>query len=333
MNIYGISEKAGVSIATVSRVLNGNPRVSEKTRKKVLAVIEQYEYTPNVFARGLGLNTMNTVGILCADSSDPYLASAVYYLEQGLRENGYDALLCCTGYQLADKQKYLNLLLSKRMDSVILVGSNFIQTEKSDNQYIFNAAKEVPVMLLNGYLDGENIYSVLCDDFLAIYEAAAALIDHGIPDILYLYNSRSFSGLKKAAGFKAAMESRFLPVGEENIRFFHGTMEETCRFLLEEYKEDFPFHGILAAEDFLAVGALKFARKKNLSVPKDLSIIGYNNSILAQCCQPELTSIDNRLSDLCASCVTSLISLLSGTNAPAKTVLTASLAKRETTSF
>ena len=74
MTIYDISEKAGVSIATVSRVLNGSNNVSEKTKKKVLDVINQYEYTPNAFARGLGLNTMKTIGIMCADSSDPYLA-------------------------------------------------------------------------------------------------------------------------------------------------------------------------------------------------------------------------------------------------------------------
>ncbi|MFR8494064.1 MAG: LacI family DNA-binding transcriptional regulator [Mediterraneibacter gnavus] len=72
MNIYDISQKAGVSIATVSRVLNGSEKVSEKTRKKVLAVMEENSYTPNAFARSLGLNSMHTVGILCSDSSDVY---------------------------------------------------------------------------------------------------------------------------------------------------------------------------------------------------------------------------------------------------------------------
>ena len=104
MNIYDISKQAGVSIATVSRVINGNTNVSQKTKDKVLAVINECGYTPNAFARGLGLNTMNTVGILCPDSSDPYLAKSIYYLEQMLRQNGYDVLLCCTGYELSEKQ-------------------------------------------------------------------------------------------------------------------------------------------------------------------------------------------------------------------------------------
>ena len=99
MNIYDVSRQAGVSIATVSRVLNGNAKVSEATRQKVLKVMEEMGYTPNVFARGLGLNTMQTVGIMCADSSDSYLATAIYYLEQELRNYDYDVLLCCTGYE------------------------------------------------------------------------------------------------------------------------------------------------------------------------------------------------------------------------------------------
>ena len=86
INIYDVSKKAGVSIATVSRVLNGNTRVSEKTRDKVINAMKELDYTPNVFARGLGLNTMKTIGIMCIDSSDIYLDNAVYYLEQELRK-------------------------------------------------------------------------------------------------------------------------------------------------------------------------------------------------------------------------------------------------------
>ena len=76
INIYDVSKKAGVSIATVSRVLNGNTRVSEKTRDKVINAMKELDYTPNVFAIGLGLNTMKTIGIMCIDSSDIYLANA-----------------------------------------------------------------------------------------------------------------------------------------------------------------------------------------------------------------------------------------------------------------
>ena len=111
MTIYDISKKAGVSIATVSRVLNGSDKVRPSTKKKVMDIIEKYDYTPNAFARGMGLHSLQTIGILCADSSDLFLAKAVYYLEQELQANGYESLLCCTGYNLELKQNYLNLIL------------------------------------------------------------------------------------------------------------------------------------------------------------------------------------------------------------------------------
>ena len=145
MTIYDISEKAGVSIATVSRVLNGSSSVSEKTRRKVLDIIEQCGYTPNAFARGLGLNTMKTIGILCADSSDIHLAKAVYHIERMLRAHGYDSLLCCTGYGLEEKASSVNLLITKKVDAIIVVGSNFIYEKEAENRYIADAAAQVPV--------------------------------------------------------------------------------------------------------------------------------------------------------------------------------------------
>ena len=105
MNIYDIAQIAGVSIATVSRVVNDSPRVSEKTKRKVRAIMEEYGYTPNVFARGLGLDSMKTIGIICPDVSDAYMADAVAHLERGLHEYGYDCILCCSGYKQLNKEK------------------------------------------------------------------------------------------------------------------------------------------------------------------------------------------------------------------------------------
>ena len=155
MNIYDIASQARVSIATVSRVLNGKGDVSEKTRNHVLQVIEELGYTPNIFARGLGLNSIKMVGILCSDVSDIYYATSVSVLEKELRKRGYDSLLCCTGDQLEDRKKSIELLLSKRVDAIILVGSTF--KERGDNSHIVDAAKKVPVILVNDYIQAPNI--------------------------------------------------------------------------------------------------------------------------------------------------------------------------------
>lgn len=334
MTIYDISEKAGVSIATVSRVLNGSSSVSEKTKKKVLDVIAQYEYTPNAFARGLGLNTMKTIGIICADSSDLYLAKAIYYIEQKLRANDYDSILCCTGYDLEAKAAAVNLLITKKVDGIILVGSNFIYDNDADNQYVVDAAAQLPLMLLNAALDAPNIYSVISDDFTSMYEATLQMISTGIRDIVYFYNSASYSGKKKLAGYLAAMEEQKLSAGSGLLQFYHGSHEDIPAMtghLMKLHDQGLEFHGVIASDDTLALAAVKYAKLMGYSIPEDFSILGYNNSMLVSCCDPELTSIDNKLETLCQHLITTLMGVLDGNEMPKKTVFSGEIIRRGTT--
>lgn len=335
MNIYDISKKAGVSIATVSRVINGNSNVSEKTKEKVLRVIEDCGYTPNAFARGLGLNSMKTVGIMCADSSDPFLASAIYYIERDLRSHGYDALLCCTGYEVDVREKYLELLLSKRTDAIILVGSNFVEASKEKNKYIIDASKRVPIAIVNGALDGNNIYSTLCDDYNGIYDAVNSLKKSGCSKILYLYNSKSYSGIKKLSGYLAAMgkDPKEPTADNDYVSFFNGNINEVKDHLTSLHNNGLDFDAIVTADDNLAIGAIKFAKACNIKVPEQLSIVGYNNSIVAECSDPELTSVENKLEAVCSNCVSTLMGVFAGQEVPLKTVFSAEIIKRETTCF
>ncbi|WP_242949404.1 LacI family DNA-binding transcriptional regulator [Butyrivibrio proteoclasticus] len=334
MTIYDISKKAGVSIATVSRVLNGSTNVKPKTRKKVMDIIEQYGYKPNAFARGLGLNSMKTIGILCADASDLYLAKALYYIEQNLRENGYNSVLCCTGYEMDSRKESLNLLLSQHVDSVVMVGSNFIMNNPEDNMYVNDAAASVPIMLLNADYDCNNVYCTLCDDYKATQDATEKMLNAGLKNILYLYNSNSYSGLKKLAGYQSALLSHDIAVKKEMLQCFKGSNEDidgVKSFIEKLYLKGVKFDGIIASDDFLAVGAMNFARANKIKVPNELQIIGYNNSILTHCSEPPISSIDNRLEDMCIQLVKTLIGTLSQNEMPQKTIFSGELVERGST--
>ena len=331
MTIYDISEKAGVSIATVSRVLNGSANVSEETRQRVLDVIEKYEYTPNAFARGLGLNTMRTIGIMCADSSDLYLAKAIYYLERQLRENDYRCILCCSGYELDTRRESLDLLLQQKVDGIILVGSNYIYEQAAQNKYILDAAHTTPIMLLNGALDAPNVYSVLCDDYTSVQEATGRMIASGIPDILYFYNSDSYSGKRKRSGYLNAMETHGLEPMQEFFAGNHEDISGMTEQLLRLHQNGQAFHGLIAADDTLALAAVKYAQTLGMHIPDDLSVIGYNNSILAQCCHPELTSIDNKLEALCQHLTDTLMDVLTDNYGIKNTMFSGDLILRGTT--
>ncbi len=328
MNIYDISKQAGVSIATVSRVLNNSSHVSEKTRKRVLEVMENCGYTPNAFARGLGLNTMKTVGILCADASDIYLANAIYVVETELQNRGYNSFLCCTGYDLHKKKIDLDLLLSKRVDAVILIGSNYVEKDSKDNEYIITASKQVPVMIINGYLEANHVYCCLTDDYQATYDITHKLIKKGAKHLIYLYRSESYSGRQKLKGFVDAF-AFCNTCSHEELRS-HGEVIDTIN-VLETNKMGVDVDAIICSDDEIAIGALKWANQHNIKVPKDLSIVGYNNSKYAKLSTPELTSIDNHGDVICRNIVNMLIQVFNNENVPRKTIISCDFVERETT--
>lgn len=333
MNIYDVSKHAHVSIATVSRVINGNPNVSEKTRQRVVAVMEELGYTPNVFARSLGLNTMKTIGIMCSDSSDPWLAEAISYLEKELRSNGYDSILCCSGYLPETKKKYLELLCSKRVDAIILTGSHYIEAKAKDNAYLLEAAKDIPIMLVNGHLDGEQIYSTVCDDQAAVYDAVTKLIHAGRKSILYLYSGNSYSNLLKLSGYRKALEDAGLPLRDELLVLCPKDIDSAMEHLKLLSTKGIHFDAVFAAEDILAVSAVKYGDQSGLKIPEDINIIGYNNSILSRCTTPEITSVDNKVEAICTTTIHTLMKVLNNGNVPAKTTITPELVKRGTTNF
>ena len=311
MNIYDIAKLADVSIATVSRVVNNSPKVSAKTKEKVLAVMKENEYTPNAFARGLGLGTMKTVGIICPDISDIYMSKAVSYLESNLHDHGYDCILGCSGFKQKEKESYVKLLLSKKIDTLILVGSTYAGSgrDESDTDYIREAAEQASVFMINAKVAGDNIYCTYADDFQATYEVTKAYLRRGKEKILFMYDSESFSARQKLAGYEAALQDAGYPV-LGNLKFKTKNDIEYTKNMLLEYNKVLDFDSVLATDDGIAVGAVKYAKIKGLSIPEELSITGYNNSILALCSDPELTSVDSKLGVMCRKTVERMIDLL-----------------------
>ena len=324
LNIYDIAKAAGVSIATVSRALSGAENVRPATRQRVLDVVEKTKYTPNAFARGLGLGSMKMVGILCTDVSDPFYARAVSMLERELRRLGLDALLYCTGSNIEDKQRYTSHLLAKHVDSIVLVGSAF--KEQTDNSHIETAARQVPVVIINGLVECGNTYCVLCDEQQAMYDNVCLLHRHGCNNIAVLYHAASYSSAQKLAGYHDALCHCGLAQSDKLAAYCDKTCEsaeKVCLDLLERYPE---IDAIVTAEDLLAVGAGKALSKLCRSLP----VIGFDNSVFSVCATPAITSVDNMLEDMCTTAAGILSTVLAGNCAPNKTLLQAKLVERET---
>lgn len=329
--IYDISKQAGVSIATVSRVLNNSPKVSAATREKILRIIEESGYEPNVFARGLGIGTMKTIGICCADVSDTYLANAVSFLERELKQNGFNSILSCTSYDYDTKVACVKEMENRCVDAVIMVGSQYIESTPKKNKYLLDTAQKRPVMMLNGYLPGKNIYCNLSDDKGAFYNAACELLAQGAKNILFLYRDKTYSCLQKQEGYAEALRNAGIEADGNSALRADGNIYAIQKKLERYYSEKYKFDSVLACDDELAMGAVKFAKSKGLKVPEEFSIIGCNNSVLSICSDPELSSVDNKCEILCVNTVNSLMRVLDNLDVPKKTVVSTEYVERGTT--
>lgn len=279
MNIYDIAELAGVSIATVSRVVNDSPMVSEKTKQRVRKVMEENNYTPNVFARGLGLDSMKTVGLMCPNVADAYMARAVAYLEQNLKEYGYDCILYCSGYDDEERRVAVNSILQKRIDALVLIGSSYAEDDEDSEkvEYIREAAKQVPVFMMNGCIRGENIYCALCNDFQAAHMAVTELIQTGKEDILFLSDSHSYSANQKLKGYQQALRDAGMPVNEKLCVYAENRIDRVRDLLLS--RNDLMFDAVFATEDGLAIA--RSSTQKSATCPCRATSVSLDTTILS----------------------------------------------------
>ena len=330
MNIYDISEQSGVSIATVSRVINNSGYVSEKSRKKVMAVIEKNSYSPNAFARGMSTSSMKTIGILSTNIRDLYQAQCVYYLEQDLKKHGYTAMLCCTGDELEAKKEHVELLASRHVDALIFIGSHFIEKNERDNGYIYAASNHVPVFILNGRLTHDNIYSILCDDEGGCQALTASCLESGATKPCFLATRDTYSVRQKFKGFQNACREAGIPVDEQTLFILSDQTEELGRQVFDLLQNG-AFDAAVCADDELAAIVERVAQYRGLDVPDDIRVTGYNDSIFSRLASPAITSFDNRAAYMCGQAVMGLTQILGGSEFPEQTMYTGKVVARAST--
>lgn len=323
MNIYDIACMAGVSTATVSRVLNNSGPVSEASRKKVEEVIAREGYIPNAFAHSLTTKNSHTIGIICPVISDANHAYPVAELSRLLRENGFEILLINTSSNLESKRPYFVSLINRQVDAAVVIGCSCSQQETEDFQY---AARHVPVFVVNGRIEGENIFCTLCDEEKAACEMVRHFTEMGRNRILYLYDSETHSGHMKLNGYRKGMAlySNAEPV---SIRIHSGSASSFYQTvgIVRSLLEGSGFDAVLAADDSLAIGAAKALAEAGRS---PVPMIGFNNTILSRCATPELSSVDNRMKQQCELTVQTLLSVLKGKRSSPCITLDALLVER-----
>jgi LacI family transcriptional regulator len=327
MNIYDIAQEAGVSIATVSRVLNGSPKVKKSTRQKVEGILERSRYSPSIFARGMVSGSMSTIGVLTIDVRDLYFGDVTYSIEHAFLESGYNTILCNTGGLPEQQLHYLSLLTAKNVDGIILVGSVF--DDRSLEAAVLEVSKSIPVVMLNRLLQGPNIRSVICDEEAGLKECVAHLVRSGHRRIFYIRDTDTDSAMRKLSGFRAGMREAGLDPDTVIVtgRGLGGGMDAVAQLSGRGAE----YTALVTGDDVTAAGVCKGLRRIGRRPGIDTAVSGCNDSIIALSCEPELTSVDTRSRQMGETAVSILSQVLKGEEPPGITMVKPGLSIRKST--
>ena len=324
MNIYDIAKEAGVSIATVSRVINNKGYVSEKTRKKIEAVMAETEYQPNAMARGLASGSMKTIAIFAVDVRVPHYATTSYTMERMLTGMGYLVSICNTGEDIADWRRYLTIMRDRKVDGIILTGSIYNQLEQEEILDTFN---DVPIVMANGRMKRLNVKSVFVDEGRGIEIAAEHLFTRGYRKLAYVADKKTESGTRKRNGFIRQMAS--MGVMDAVTHVYHTEYGLQGGAEIGEKLYDMGYNGIVFGEDLTAVGAMNALTRRGVKIPEEMALTGCNNSEYSYVCSPALTSINNKAEVLSELTVRMIIDLLENKET-AEMIIIPELVVRET---
>lgn len=310
MTMKDVAKKAGVSISTVSHVINDTRYVSEELKKKVLDAMEELNYHPNSLARSLRSGTSKTIGLVLPDNSNPFFADIARIIEDIGFLNGYSVMLCNSDGNLEKERAYIKVLIEKRIDGIIFIasGNHFSHLQDLANQGI-------PVVLADRESDIKIVDEVLVDNEKGGYDATKYLIDLGHQKIGCITGPSTLTpSANRVLGYRNALKDANIPIRQEYI-VAGDFKSESGKTAMEEYLQlDDPPTALFVCNDLMAFGVYKFLKRNNFNIPEDFSIVGYDNIKLSSLITPALTTIAQPIAELATISASLLIQRIQNNN-------------------
>ncbi|WP_114497409.1 LacI family DNA-binding transcriptional regulator [Fontibacillus phaseoli] len=305
--IKDVAKHAGVSVATVSRVLNNLPGYSEETKRKVEQAVKELGYQPNAIARGLVNKRTQTIGVLFPSVSSSFSSEILHGIEDVAQNHNYSIIVCNTAEDGKRTMKYLQVLREKRVDGIIF-SSGVLEPE----YYEAVQAMDVPLVLVATQSEFDGAPYVKVDDRKAAYDAACYLIRRGHREIAMIGGGESdlIAGRPRYEGFRQALRDHGLPLREDHVLDGGFTFEGGCRAAERLLTAAPEVTAVFAAGDEMAIAVISMAAKLGIAVPGRLSVIGYDNLKLAEMSNPPLTTVAQPLQEMGRLASEKLIAML-----------------------
>jgi DNA-binding LacI/PurR family transcriptional regulator len=318
VTIYDIAKEAKVSIATVSRVINGNSGVREKTRKKVEAAIKKYNYSPSALARGLVNNTTNTIGILVDDIRKPYYASTIYGMERKLNSMGFVAMLCNTGGDYESNTNYLRILAEKKIDGLVLISS--ILNEETMDIDVLKSFKNIPIIAINTLqsLTMDNLYHVIRDEMAAVDLCVQDFAGKGRKKILFAEVEKAVKYLvdNDRTSFSSALLKNNLDPDVCRFAMLKRSIAAGEQAIEDLSAEGFPYDAIISRSAETAIGMVNGIKKLGHRVPEDTSVVIMTDSPYLSIYNPGISAVTFKHEELGYTAATMLDGAIKGDPTP-----------------
>ncbi|ANJ10602.1 LacI family DNA-binding transcriptional regulator [Streptomyces sp. BPPL-273] len=313
-----VAKKVGVSEATVSRVLNGKPGVSEATRRSVLSALDVLGYERPTQLRG---ERARLVGLVLPELQNPIFPAFAEVIGGALAQQGLTPVLCTQTKGGVSEADYVELLLQQQVSGVVFAGGGlFAQADAPHDHYRLLAERNIPVVLINASIPDLDFPCIACDDAVAVEQSwrhLASLGHERIGLVLgpsdHIPSRRKLTAAQQAA---AALHAELPDAYVERAMFSLEGGQAAAARLLER-----GVTGIICASDPLALGAVRAARRRGLHVPDDVSVIGYDDSAFMTCTEPPLTTVRQPIEAMGRAAVDLLCAQIQGTEVPHRELL------------
>lgn len=290
VTIKDIARETGLSIATVSYVLNGKDNVLQETKQRVVEAAERLGYVKNYSARSLVMKSSNLIGVVIPQTEpgkvmvfeNPFYSEMLSSIEYHARQIGYHIIVSGTE---AD-EKYYQLARERNLDGIIIIGVY------SDDFYSELQNAKIPIVLIDSYIEGKPFYSVRINDEESACCAVSYLIEKGHRDIAFITGKLKDGGVceKRYLGYKRALQQAGIPMKKENI--LRGNTDfDSGMLLAEKMMMQTSATALFCSADILALGAVKKLTEQGIKIPEEISVIGFDNLSIARYCTPGLTTI------------------------------------------
>lgn len=324
--IIEVARKAGVSVATVSRVLNGKGRVGEELRRRVMSAVEELHYVPNPTARNLRLNESRTILILAPNVTNPYYTHIIAGIGEAAHEHGYSSFLCNTEGDRSREARLLDRLSANQADGAILLATEL------NAQWLVPYAQKHPIVQSSEFDPDVDITHVCIDNYHAALDVMAHLLSLGHKRIgLISSTNRYYSTQQRTRGYRDALSQAGLPSPQEYIRkanvdyTFKSGFDAARSLLSQEQRPT----ALFCISDMLALGAIASAREMGFRVPEDVTVIGFDDVEHTTMFHPYVTTVVQPCAQIGRRAMELLIELMNAQPAPREVLMPHSLVVRE----